>query len=319
MAAGSFSLASAEPAPVGILPNVYVFQTGGGSGFNGADCDSQPGAPRWCSPLNGAGLALTSEFRGVACGLGDLPIKAALLLPDGTTRPALVQGESPYCREISVAPSPNTLPGRYEVRVEQGGVALVDTFQWVRPLKPNGIRLQGCAWLEGLAPNQPVRLQVFGLAPPDSNVDPTLGAWRYIAERRFSATQSGTLWACPDQAAQDRYPELAYLAYLPSGAPLPVGEEDLLLQFQGICAEGPPTRLALGKLVRTRAKTLPIFPDPAFGERPLDSLAAGTKATVLDGPVCPPQGPWVWKVSLENGLSGWIAESDTVGYFVEPE
>lgn len=318
LAASSFSLAAVEPAPAGILPQVNVFQTGGGSGYNGADCDSQPGVLRWCRPLNGADLALTSEFRGIACGWVDLPLKATLRLPDGTTQPALVQGDPPYCREIIINPSPGALPGHYEVTVEQGGAALVDTFQWVRPARPSGIRFQGCAWLEGLTPNQPVRLQVFGRVPPDSNSDPTLGAWRYLVERRFSATPGGALWACPDQAAQNRFPELAYLAYLPSGAPLPMGEEDLLRQFQGICADGPPTRLAVGKSIRTQAKTLPIFPDPALEERPLDGLAAGTKATIVNDPVCPPQGPWTWKVSLENGLTGWIAESDTTSYFVEP-
>ena len=297
------------------------FQTGGGSGFNGADCDSRPGELRWCNPLNGADLPLTVEFRGIACGQGSLPLKATLLLPDGTSQPAQVQGEPPFCREISYSPNPNALAGRYRVTVEQSGQVLVDTFQWVRPAHPTGIRFQGCAWLAGLAPNQLVRLLVFGLIPPDSNSsgpDFSLGLWRYLAERRFSVGTDGMLWACPDRAAQESFPELAYLAYLTSGAPLPIGAEDLLKQFQGNCADGPPTHLAVGKSARILAKNLPIFPDPALNERALGTLAAGSKGTILDGPACSPQGPWVWKVSFENGLAGWITESDTTTYFVEP-
>jgi hypothetical protein len=240
-----------------------------------------------------------------------------LLGPDGATQPLQVQGEPPFCREISYRSNPLTVPGRYQVRVEQTGITLTDTFEYVRPDRPQGVQLQGCAWLAGLAPNQSLPFLVFGLSAPDSESEPLLATWRYLAAISLPASADGMLWACPDPAIQAAYPELAYLANLPAGA-LPLGPEDLIHSFQGACSAGPVTRLALGARFVVLDKGMPIFPDPGLDGSLVGSLEAGSQGTILGGPVCPPEGPWTWKASFENGLTGWIAESDAAGYFVEP-
>lgn len=313
-----FSIPSLQPAPAGILPRVSVLQTGGGGGDSGPDCENQPGAPRWCRPLNGASLPLTAEYRGTACGLGDQPVQAVLILPDGSSQPLQVEGQAPFCREISYPSGPTSAPGRYQVRVEQAGTALVDTFQFAPPNRPLGIRLENCAWLAGLAPNQPLRLLVFGMGAHDSETDPLLGTWRYLAALDLSAGPDGMLWACPDSVLQNSYAELAYLANTPAGL-LALGEEDLLQSFQGNCADGPLTRLSVNARIRVLNKGLPIFADATLDGRPLGSLEAGSKGTILSGPVCPAQGPWTWKASFDSGLTGWLAESDVASYFIEPD
>jgi hypothetical protein len=304
--------------PSGILAQVSFLQTGGGSRSNGFDCENKPGEPRWCRPLNGASLILTSEYRGIACGLSSQPLQAWLVLPDGSTQPLRVAGEAPSCREISRPAGPNTPPGRYQVRVDQAGTSLVDTFQWVRPDQPHGTLLEsGCAWVAGLASGQPMRLMVFGLSAPETATDPLLGSWHYLAELSLTGNLGGELWACPSLQVQKNFSQLAYLAVLPSGT-LALGDEDLLRAFQGICFEGPATRLAVGARLRVLDQALPLFPDATLNGRPLGSLEAGKEGTLMNGPVCPPEGPWTWQASFGNNLTGWLAESNTTSYFVGP-
>jgi hypothetical protein len=54
----------------------------------------------------------------------------------------------------------------------------------------------------------------------------------------------------------------------------------------------------------------------------LDVLYAGAQVEVIDGPFCdnwlPEQAEWRWKIITPDGLSGWVTESDSGTYFLEP-
>jgi len=319
------ALSSPQPAPNGILPQVGAFQSGGGSGYGGgADCGNQPGGPRWCNALNGGVLLLTETYAGMACGFGAGELGAQVRLPDGSTQPVRVAGEPPRCREITYQPDPTAPLGKYQVMLSQGAAQLSDTFVLTAPISPEGTLFQSCGWLAGLPPGQALRLLAFGLfpaSPADPAANPGLAIWRFLSETRLTPNPAGSLLACPDASSRARYPEFIYLAY-PAGAgaaPLLLGDADLLQQFQGVCANGPRTRLAVSQKARVMVQNLPLFSDPALNARSLALLKTGAVVSILNGPACPPQGPWTWQVKTADHQTGWLAEADQTTYFLAPQ
>lgn len=85
------------------------------------------------------------------------------------------------------------------------------------------------------------------------------------------------------------------------------------------CPDSPPPRLKVGD----RAEVAPdidrlrlrILPAVGTGEAGL--LYAGTLMTVLDGPSCNGGYHW-WRVELDSGLRGWVAEGTWTTYYVAP-
>jgi hypothetical protein len=317
-----FTLSGSPDIPTGIFPQIGVFQIGGGANSaEPAGCNPPSGGLSWCHPLNGAILAVTSDFTGQACGFGSGPISASLTLPGGSTRPANTNGEPPGCRTITYTPRPDDPLGTYQVTVTQADKHLVDSFTLAIPTAPASRLYNNCIWIAGLKSTQPVRVQAFGLVipgPKDPLIDPSLATWRFLGEGGFTSASGQSLLACPDAAITDKYPELAYLAYPPGGIQLLAGDPDLLEQFQGNCANGPSSRLAVGKQARVLAKNLPLLSDPSLNSSSPLILHQGAVVSVLNGPVCPPQGPWAWQVKTNTGQTGWLAESDTTTYFLEP-
>lgn len=315
------AISQIQPAPAGVLPQVSVFQAGGGSGYAGSDCENRPGELHWCSPLNGAALNTSESFAGAACGFSSQPLTANVTLPDGSTRSAIVNGEPPRCREVTFLPGPGAPLGEYRITLSQGSSRLSDTFRLVTPAETVGALYNNCAWLVGLPAGQPVRLLAFGLVPPgpnDPGLETGLATWRFLVESPVAPDATRSLLVCPDPAALARYPELAYLAVLSSGKAVLAGDEELLREFQGDCAGGPPSRLSTGKDARVLTKDLPLFSDPALSAKPLSLLPKGTALTMTYGPACPSQGPWTWQVQTQDGQKGWLAESDQTSYFLEP-
>jgi hypothetical protein len=211
--------------------------------------------------------------------------------------------------------------GRYQVTLSQGAFRITDTFVLAAPTKPAGTLYNNCAWLAGLPAGQALRLLSFGLVPPnptDSGIDPAVATWKFEAERKLTPGPTGSLLACPEPSGLERYPELAYLAYPAGGSPLLLGDPHTLSQFQGNCANGPSARLVRGKNARIIARDIPLFSDPAMSAKLVAILASGRTVEVVNGPVCPPEGPWTWQVRTTEGTTGWLAESDTTTYFLEP-
>ena len=318
----SLSFGDPEPVPPGFLEKVGVFQSGGGSGPNQANCTGQFGVASWCRSWNGSSVSIASDYRAIACGLPNQPVQANLVPPSGSTRPLEINGQPPACLEIRFTPGPTDPLGRYRVNLTQSGqTRLSDTFELVQPRQPSGTLYQGCVWLAGLPGGQNVRLLAFGLVEPSAIIpamDASLETWRFIAERWLAASAGGQLLACPDLATQTRYPELVFLAMPSSGKAIPAGEASLLAQFQGSCASALTTRLAAGRKARLLNRAVPLFTSPALSGKAQTVVPAFSEVQILDGPACPAQGPWVWKVQPPSGPAGWLAESDAAEYFLEP-
>jgi len=49
----------------------------------------------------------------------------------------------------------------------------------------------------------------------------------------------------------------------------------------------------------------------------IDSIKAGTVMKIVEGPKCADGYTW-WRVRAPNGISGWTAEGDDSGYFLNP-
>jgi hypothetical protein len=95
-----------------------------------------------------------------------------------------------------------------------------------------------------------------------------------------------------------------------------------------ICPNAPPTRLKVGdqaqvtvnKGLPTRLRREPIASDNKY----IKLLTDGTNFEIIDGPECATvpdtgQGYVFWKIRLpDDGLTGWVAEGDASGYFIEP-
>jgi hypothetical protein len=271
--------------------------------------------------LNGEVLPRTESFEAAACGFDGGDLDARVLLPDGRSEPMQVTGAPPRCREITYLPGPTAPLGKYQVTLRQGSATLTDTFQLSAPAAPTGALFQNCAWLAGLPQASSVRLLAFGLlipGPESPAPDPGLAVWRFLNETRLAADPAGSLLACPDSTSQGLYLEFVYLASLDNQPPLLLGDADLLQQFQGTCANGPLTRLAVDKKARVITDSLPLFSDPGLNAQPLELLSLGANVTILNGPACPSQGPWVWQVKTSGGQTGWLPEADQTNYFLEP-
>jgi hypothetical protein len=232
----------------------------------------------------------------------------------------LVEGAPPNCLRISYTPGPEAPLGAYQITLTQGNARLSDTFQLAVPTRPAGTLYLDCAWLAGLPANQAVRLLAFGLVPPGptgSSMGPSVAVWQFDSEKQVLPSPGGTLLACPAPANRETYAELAYLA-MPSGSVIALGDPEILSEFQGVCEGGPPTRLGSGQNARIIAREVSLFSDPAALNRSLSTQAKDRQLAVLNGPICAPQGGWIWQVRTPDGQTGWTAEGDASSYFLEP-
>lgn len=94
------------------------------------------------------------------------------------------------------------------------------------------------------------------------------------------------------------------------------------------CANAPRTRLQVGDTARitfTDGSTTRLRSAPEAGDNGVGSLAEGTEFEIVGGPVCYPRPGrndayvyWEIVVPSKNNLTGWVAEGDFNGYYIEP-
>ncbi len=87
------------------------------------------------------------------------------------------------------------------------------------------------------------------------------------------------------------------------------------------CPGAPPQRVKIGKQAKicTQSEDLIVREEPGPDGRPLTGIEPGTNIKITAGPSCANNWSW-WKVELDSGLEGWIAEGgdDTDPYFICP-
>ena len=86
-----------------------------------------------------------------------------------------------------------------------------------------------------------------------------------------------------------------------------------------ICPNAPLPRLVVGErgevapgIDRLRLRAL-----PAVGTGEVSRLYAGNAFEVIAGPSCNGGYAW-WRVALEDGTTGWVAEGDWTQYYLRP-
>ena len=89
----------------------------------------------------------------------------------------------------------------------------------------------------------------------------------------------------------------------------------------GACPGAPPSRMTQGSAARvtlTDGTPLAFRTEPGVSSaNHIRYLDEGTRLTILDGPVCTGGYAW-WHVQTEDGTTGWVAEGDSNGYYIEP-
>lgn len=93
------------------------------------------------------------------------------------------------------------------------------------------------------------------------------------------------------------------------------------------CPNAPRTRLNVGDSARitfTDGKTTRLRSAPEAGDNGVDQLPEGIEFEIIGGPVCYPRPErsdayvyWEVNVSSRN-VTGWLAEGDSDGYYIEP-
>ena len=79
-------------------------------------------------------------------------------------------------------------------------------------------------------------------------------------------------------------------------------------------------RVSVGEEARvafTDGSNMRIRENPGFSQVILYRVPEGTFIEVLDGPQCTDGNNW-WKIRTENGLDGWMTESQDGVYLLEP-
>jgi hypothetical protein len=85
------------------------------------------------------------------------------------------------------------------------------------------------------------------------------------------------------------------------------------------CTDAPLPRLEVGESgqVAPGIDGLRLRALPAIGAGTLRTLYAENAFTVLAGPSCNSGYNW-WRVELENGVKGWLAEAEWLRYYLIP-
>jgi hypothetical protein len=87
------------------------------------------------------------------------------------------------------------------------------------------------------------------------------------------------------------------------------------------CSGAPPQRVRIGEQARvcTSSEDLIVREEPGGDGQALTGIEPGTNFMIIDGPSCVNNWSW-WKVELDSGLAGWIAEGgDNIDpYFICP-
>ena len=89
--------------------------------------------------------------------------------------------------------------------------------------------------------------------------------------------------------------------------------------LQQTCSQ-PHSRLSVGDLARVarvNGTNMRIRSRPGFSESILNKVPEGTALTIMEGPECVDGNNW-WYIRTNNGLEGWMTESQNGIYWLEP-
>jgi hypothetical protein len=309
-----------------------------GIGGGGDECFpfelNQTGAIEWDEYTfhNGERVPVTDQrLVWCACGLDAGTADANLILPDGENQLLEVE-DSPNsepgnrCVGMDYSFGPGSLVGDYKITLTNTGQQISDEFTLFIPHELTGAWMDDGAWFVGFDPGEEIRILAFG----NDVTLPDMGGggerWVFLSKAWGKADQNGMVFVRFEESLDHR------MLYVTA-----TGEDDkqtfastnpfygfqISEWFSMVCETALPARLRLGNTAVVTQDGILLSDNPGqdWGEI-LDELYAGTQVEVIDGPFCddtdPEQAEWRWKIVTPDGLSGWVTESDSGTYYLEP-
>lgn len=211
--------------------------------------------------------------------------------------------------------------GKYQFVFEYDGQRFEQEVQVVAPAEPRFVFFQTDQTdnlvLYQFDPAEEVEVVAYEQLP---NLP---GQGHFVARESYTTNPAGQLWLTLPHNPLMRYAVLGQK----SGEAHPAGggrwlstpltaEASLTPTFT--CPSAPPTRLQVGDQVQvtfTDGSPNRIRQSPASSTI-LGSAPEGTKMVILEGPECKNERVW-WKVTTENGYTGWTAEGNMDAYWLE--
>lgn len=87
------------------------------------------------------------------------------------------------------------------------------------------------------------------------------------------------------------------------------------------CSNAPKIRVSVGiqaRVTYNNGLALRVRTEPKISnETYIKSIPEGTRFSIIGGPQCF-ENYWFWKIKLSDGTNGWVAEGDSIDYFIEP-
>ena len=331
------SLDSSNSIPDDVLEQIGMYFGFGGGGDACFPFElNQPGAIEWdeYTFYNGERVPVTDQILvWCACGLGAGGADASLTLPDGEIQPLEVE-DSPNsepgnrCVGMDYSFGPGSLVGPYKITLTIAGQQISDEFTLFISQELTGAWMDDGAWFVGFDPGEEIRILAFGNDMTLPSMDKYgEGRWVFLSEAWGKVDQNGMVFIRFEESLDD-FNDIYVTATGEDGrqtfaSTTPMYGFLISDTFSMVCDTALNPRLRLGNTAVVTQDGILVSDDLVHdsGEI-LDELYAGTQVEVIDGPFCdnwlPKQAEWRWKIITPDGLSGWVTESDSGTYYLEP-
>jgi hypothetical protein len=243
-------------------------------------------------------------------------VHVTLLFPDGKVLSADVEatfihgiGEDCYSAFFSYRPLLTDPLGRYVISFSGKAGTANTAFDVKWPSGSRLVGIEGGLLLFNFAPGERVRF--FAYSRDDH------GTASFVAWQDFRTDADGQLTIeVPDYERDYIYVAVGNT----SGEVHEIMMNEILMPQGSGCDGAPPSRIQKGTKARVtytdgRKLNVRIGPGTSFAKS--GSAPEGSGMSVLDGPTCA-NGYWWWKVSTDDGQTGWVAEGELGNYFMEP-
>lgn len=244
------------------------------------------------------------------------------------------QAEVPVIEPVANAIVTQTVPAAAETRVQENN-ALLRQARWLAGGQWVGFSRQAGAF----APHWAISTQPGDIRPLGPNftdlagvpdgflaIDALNGRIEHATSADFEAFAAtvGTvvLQADPNDSLSVVYVSFQFppfqLTDIATGDVGIVGGVDVQAPTTFTCAGAPTTRLAVGMSgMVSFTNGAPLNTRDAAAGNLITQIQEGTAFTVLAGPQCVDGYVW-YQLNFANGMTGWSAEGDNDGYFIEP-
>jgi hypothetical protein len=310
-----FNLSSSNHTPPSDVLKEVGFYEGGGGG-DGLACDSLGHEPVAFWPQS---LEIMEDASILSCNWqpNEL-ISVTLAYPNGIIRENTVRANLfPYTKiyavRIKITLQVTDPLGRYSFLIAGKTKSLKGTFEVVEPIGPRIKLTDAGTILYGFSPGERIRYFAYQqeeATPPYQKC--TLAGWQ-----QFTIGPKGHL------VVQSSYYPIA-IGEISGEVHLSVGGygcNNILIYNTKPCPNAPVSHLSSGDRAGvTYSNGINVRVRSGAGTKydKVASLPEGALMSIVDGPICADDYVW-WKVKVDKGPTGWVAEGEPGNYFIEPK